>query len=258
MLRVLIAIALVGTAAVARADDDEAARAHFKVGQSYYDEANYTDALKAFKEALRLTKKPALHYNIALCHERLDQIPEAIASLETYLAEVPAATDRKLVEIRIANLKGRLEQIEQAQKAQREREAQERAQKEQAARAAAQAQAAPAPKRKRVATWVVGATGLALLLGSAVTGGLAQVQFNALSRDCPMDQCNANVQQADIDRGRRLALTTDVLWPIGVAAVGVAVALFFVEGRRPADKPKVTLAPFLSGSGGGLSLVATH
>ncbi len=265
-MRRLITVAVLAVlfaALPARADDDEAARAHFKVGQSYYDEANYTDALKAFQEAYRLTKKPALHYNIALCHERLEHYADAVTSLDAYLTDVPAASDRKLVESRIANLKSRLGKQQDAAKEQREREAREKAQKDQQAREAAERvkvtqTSATAKPRRRVATWVVGSVGLGLILCAAVTGGLAQAQYNQLSKDCPQGMCNASVKQEDIDRGKRLSLTTDVLWPIGVAAVGVAVALFFVEGRRPAEKPAVTLAPFVSGSGGGLTLVAIH
>src|SRR5258706_8539524 len=107
--RALLVALLLCSAAVARADDDQdAARLHFQVGQAYYDEANYTDALKEFREAYRLSKRPALLYNIGLCHEHLDQYEEAIAALERYLREQPTSGDRSIIEQRIANLRRRV------------------------------------------------------------------------------------------------------------------------------------------------------
>jgi tetratricopeptide (TPR) repeat protein len=235
-----LAIALLYSPCAPPADDNEAARAHFQVGQSYYDEANYAEALKAFKEAHRLSKRPALHYNIALCYERLDRYGDAITSLEAYLAEVPEATDRKLVEGRIANLRER----ERERKQQEAREAAARPKPPETKPAAPAVVEQPRPKPHRVATWVVGGLGLGLLAGSAITGGLAQAQFNTLESHCPGGACDGSVTQADVDRGRTLAITTDVLWPIGLVAVGTAVALFFVEGR-----PK---------KGGGVAFVTRH
>jgi tetratricopeptide (TPR) repeat protein len=233
-----LAIALLLQTLSARADDNEAARAHFQVGQSYYDEANYAEALKAFKEAHRLSKRPALHYNIALCHERLEHYSEAIASLEAYLTEVPEATDRKLVEGRIANLRER-EARERERKEREARDAAARAKPPEPAPASPAVVEQPPPKRRRVATWVVGGLGLGLLAGS-----VAQAHYDYLQSHCPGDRCDTTVTQADKDYGRTLTIATDVLWPIGLVAVGTAVALFFIEGR-----PK---------KGGGVAFVTRH
>jgi len=60
-------------AAPARAgtDEDERAKAHFLAGQSYYEQASYTDALREFNEAYRISKRPSLLYNIARRHQAL-------------------------------------------------------------------------------------------------------------------------------------------------------------------------------------------
>ncbi|HEX6835065.1 MAG TPA: tetratricopeptide repeat protein, partial [Polyangia bacterium] len=106
---IVIAAVVCAAAAAARAnsDDDERAKAHFLAGQSYYEQASYTDALREFNEAYRISKRPALLYNIARCDEALEQYADAVKMLEAYLDQDPQTTDREAVETRIANLKER-------------------------------------------------------------------------------------------------------------------------------------------------------
>jgi hypothetical protein len=101
---------LLALVAVAHADSaqDEIARAHFISGQSYYDGGKYAEALKSFTEAYRLSRRPALLYNVALCHERLGRIDRAIDALENYLADAGQVRDRTAVERHVAELKARL------------------------------------------------------------------------------------------------------------------------------------------------------
>jgi hypothetical protein len=114
-------------AASARADptDDEAARNHFLSGTSYYDEARYEDALREFNEALRLSKRPALLFNIAACHERMSRWTEAIAALKAYLGSVPNVEDRSSIERRIATFEEKLGKEREA-RAELERRSEER------------------------------------------------------------------------------------------------------------------------------------
>src|SRR5205823_8227100 len=91
---------------------------------------------------------------------------------------------------------------------------------------------APAPvrARRRVATWVVAGLSGALLVGAVGAGVFAQLKYGALTDRCPMNACDPTSYpnaQADRDAGRAAAIATDVLWPLGVAAAGVALALFF-------------------------------
>src|SRR5688500_9535977 len=104
-MRSVLVLMLVTSVAWAGAEEDEVARAHFLSGQAYYEQASYENALRAFREAYRVSKRPALQYNIALCHERLGDLDGAIAALERYLAEMPTAPDRVAVEVRIKNLR---------------------------------------------------------------------------------------------------------------------------------------------------------
>ncbi len=241
-------------AARALTEEEERAKAHFLAGQSYYDQASYGDALREFNEAYRLSKKPALLYNIARCHEALEQYGDAIKMLERYLQEEPDTTDRAAVETRIANLKERQSRLQKMPS-----EPREPVTPPPVAPTVTPTQP-PAPSlwhRKRLWTWIVGGVGLGALAAALGTGVASQVTYNDLGNKCPGGHCDpATVPDAQsrIDRGSKLALATDVLWPVGAAAVAAGVALFFLEGRHPVERPHARLLPLVAPSCGGLAV----
>ena len=224
----LVAVAVVcALVAIARAgtEEDERAKAHFLAGQSYYDQASYNDALREFNEAYRISKRPALLYNIARCHEALENYADAVKMLQQYLQEDPDTNDREAVETRIANLKER----------QAARDAKPQPPPAVVAPPPTVATPPPPPPRKRRYTWIVGGVGVGLLAAALGTGIASQLSYNDLSSHCSGTTCDpATVPnaQSKIDSGKRLALATDILWPIGAAAVVTGVVLFFVEGRH--------------------------
>ncbi len=229
--------------ALALSEEDERAKAHFLAGQSYYDQASYADALKEFNEAYRLSKKPALLYNIARCFEGLGQLGDAVSMLERYLTDEPDTSDRTSIEERIRNLKER-----------QKRAAEAAAPPPPAPPKVAEAPAPPPPPppvsdhapRHRRWTYIVGGAGIAILGGALGTGLASQLDYNSLHDDCPNKTCAgvANAQSR-IDSGKQLSLATDVLWPVGAAAVATGIVLFFVEGRHA--HVHATLAPFHTG-----------
>jgi tetratricopeptide (TPR) repeat protein len=105
----ILAWSVPAAAQVPQADED-AAKAHFLAGSAYYEQANYTDAVKEFIEAHRLSKRPDLLYNISVCYERLGRWDDAIASLQQYLSERPEAPDRAVIESRIKSYEQRRDQ----------------------------------------------------------------------------------------------------------------------------------------------------
>ena len=249
---VIVAV-LCAAVATARAtpEDDERAKAHFLAGQSYYEQASYTDALREFNEAYRISKRPALLYNIARCHEALEQYADAVKMLEAYLDQDPQTSDRAAVETRIGNLKEREAAQEKAQKA-----ATETAKPPPTTATATTSPPAPPPapaQRKRVATWIVGGIGLGALAAALGTGVASQLAYNDLSSKCTGDRCDASLQ-GKLNTGRRLAVATDVLWPIGAAAVATAVVLFFVEGRHGHKEHASVVVPLVGPSLGGLAV----
>jgi hypothetical protein len=254
-----LAIATVVCALVAPAhamtEEEERAKAHFLAGQSYYDQASYSDALREFNEAYRISKKPALLYNIARCFEALEKYSDAVNMLQRYLEEDPQTTDRAAVETRIANLKER--QAAAARVHVTPSEPPET--KPTPAQPVAQPTPPPQPPsllhRKRVYTWIFGGIGVAALAGALGTGVSSQLSYDDLKSKCGGGSCDpATVPNAQnkIDSGKRLALATDVLWPIGAAAVVTAVVLFFVEGRHAPER--ASLVPIVGPAMGGFAV----
>ena len=204
--------------------DEEAAKAHYLAGSAYYDQANYSDAVKEFNEAHRLSKRADLLYNISVCYERLGRWDDAIGSLQQYLTERPDAPDRAVIESRIANFQQRRD----AEKA--------------------QLQAPPPPpppvkptvsapvRRRHVTSLIVGGIGAGLLVAAIGTGATAQLTYDDLNNKCPNSVCNGRDQQLrdEATLGKGLAISTDVLLGVGGAAVITGVILFIVEMRRPA------------------------
>lgn len=205
--------------------DEEAAKAHFLAGEAYYQQANYGDAVKEFNEAHRLAKRPDLLYNISVCYERLGRWDEAIGALQQYLTEKPEAPDRAVIESRIANFQQRRD----AEKS--------------AAAAAAAAQPTPPPvqpapppaRRKHTVSIVVASVGAGLLIGALGTGVTAQLTYNDVGMKCPNSVCNGNDSSLrnEVELGRALAISTDVLLAAGGATLIAGVVLFVVEMRRP-------------------------
>jgi hypothetical protein len=128
--------------------------------------------------------------------------------------------------------------------------------------AAATVVAPPAPREETVIEpgqpipgIVVGATGLALLVGGGVFLGLRQSTLATLREACPTGQGCASEFEDDAARGRVFNGLTWGLGAAGLAAVGAGVALYFTLGQ---DKPvtravnaRVSVGPrglFLSGS----------
>jgi tetratricopeptide (TPR) repeat protein len=219
--------------------DEDAAKAHFLAGQAYYEQANYSDAVKEFIEAHRLSQRADLLYNISVCYERLGRWDDAISSLQQYLTEKPDAPDRAVIDSRIKNYETRRDQ--------------ERARTAAAAPPVAPppAPVAPAPRR-HVASWIVGGIGAGLLLAALGTGVTAHLTYNDLFTKCGMSTTCDGTQtlRDEASFGRALTISTDVLLAVGGATLITGVILFIVEARK---KPPAAHS-WVSPSPGGLSV----
>jgi tetratricopeptide (TPR) repeat protein len=94
--------------AVARADDRELARKHFREGSQHYKLGEFSDALQSFKAAYRAFEDPSLLFNIAQCQRQLNLKQEAIRTYRAYLHDVPNAPERAEVQTTIAALEDAL------------------------------------------------------------------------------------------------------------------------------------------------------
>ncbi len=125
--------------------------------------------------------------------------------------------------------------------------------------------AAPAPlpdrtslsARRRLYTWIVGGTGAALLVGALAAGIVAHGRYGDLQSNCAPDGACDVVKVPDaqglIDGGKASSLASDVLLGVGVAAVAAGVVLYFVEGRRLAER-RAWITPTVSATGAGVSI----
>lgn len=83
------------------------ARRAYNEGSEHFNAGRYTEALTSFERAYTLRANPVVLKPIIECHERLGQVPEAIASIERYLREAPTAPDHAAMETRLRSLQQR-------------------------------------------------------------------------------------------------------------------------------------------------------
>ena len=96
--------------AAAQADSDVVARAkeRFAAGAQAYREARYKDAIDLFLQANKIEPHPELVFNVGQAYEKLADVPNALRSYREYLRLSPGAHDRATVEASIRNLEARL------------------------------------------------------------------------------------------------------------------------------------------------------
>ena len=81
------------------------ARSVFDAGEVAFRDGRYADALVYFKRAYDLSHRPALLFNIGLCHDRLRDDDAAIEAYERYLSEVQTPPNRREVDDRLDALR---------------------------------------------------------------------------------------------------------------------------------------------------------
>lgn len=106
VLFVALSLSVVAPDRVA-AQSENMAKNHYLAGKSYYQQGRYTESIREFEEAHRLSSKPELLYNIAQAYEKLGNLAQAVKYLEQYL-EAPDLSNRMAVEEHLKNLKARL------------------------------------------------------------------------------------------------------------------------------------------------------
>lgn len=85
--------------------DSSATKALYEAGREYYQGGEYQKALDKFVELILLSENMRFQYDLALCHEKLDNKREAIEAYQLYLKEGnPTEVRREEVEARIAAL----------------------------------------------------------------------------------------------------------------------------------------------------------
>jgi tetratricopeptide (TPR) repeat protein len=107
-------------------------------------------------------------------------------------------------------------------------------------------------KPGRLWTWVALGVGGAAGIAGGVVGGVAMKKKSELEELCIDDHCPPS-SQGDIDTGKRLNLTADILYVVGGVGAVAAVVLFFVEPRLIEDD-RVAITPTVSTDSAGFAV----
>ncbi len=103
-----ILLSATGQRAASAQSNIELSKAHYAAAAAYYKQGRYREAIKEFEASYKLSNKPALLYNIAVCWERLGNLRKAIDFRKQYLAGMPDAPDKAQVLLQIRSLEARL------------------------------------------------------------------------------------------------------------------------------------------------------
>ena len=243
-----------GAQAQSGSDGDAEARVHFEAGSLYYETERYEEALDEFSEAYRLSGRSPLLYNMGQALERLERHGEALDRFSEYLEAVPDSPMRAEVEERIVRLRALHAEWQRSMAAQRqaerlarsEAEAEEAQRREEEARIAAEAELRSelADQRSGVplASIVSWSAAGAVAVGALATGIMAAGVHSDLADECGVSTVCPSRLSGEINRGERLALTSDILTGLAVlgAATGMTLWLLDRNGETPTQ---ITVAP---------------
>jgi len=253
----------------------ERAKALFAKGNEHYNLGEFEKALEQYRRAYRAKPLPAFLFNIAQCHRKLGQHDDAVTMYQSYLAGVPDAQNKALVESLITESRTKLaEEQKSAAAADKVRQDQERAsaekQKAEEMRRAKEAEAKVAAERTQAAriaadrdlynkhparTWAyVGAgVGALAMIGGGVFGMRsrdAQMAFDDAGCGDPsqlLTQAELATCRDDRDRGQRSALYSNVLLIGGGAVLATSILVFVLDpgnlGRPEDSRAQLRITP---------------
>jgi hypothetical protein len=104
VLRYLVILLALGTAARASADDRAEARAHYQAGMKYFAGGDYHGAIREFSAAQQIAPADLNNYNLALCYDKLGDPEPAIQYYRAFLDKQPGTDKRTEIEASINRL----------------------------------------------------------------------------------------------------------------------------------------------------------
>jgi tetratricopeptide (TPR) repeat protein len=239
---------LLGVATASAQTSDADAQTHFATGRGYFDSGDYDAAVREFERAYELSPRPSLLYDLYEAHERLGHAAKAANYLEQYLRLSELVEERDALEVRLADLKQRLESGETAHTL----PAWMPSPSSGAHRSQKPARAGEPPRASERFVQAMAFFGVAGAgaVTFAVAGALALKEDQSLTRTCG-HICTDH----DVSGLRRRTMVADI--GLGLLAVGtlVGVTLLWVE-RRERSRGAATLRPTVGfdSHGGSLAL----
>ncbi len=220
----ILAGTLIGASGAQAGGSNDVAATRFELGQKLYAVGRYAEAVVAYEAARKLAPRPELDLQIARCHERMSDWPNAIAAYTRYIETTPTPLDADTVLVHIGELRDKgptpppaVLQIELAPVA-----------------------ATPRPRGMFIGGAILGGVGLCGVgagIGMGVAGDQAAGAATARGRaHLPYDP--AQDQQIATDR-----IAQGVLLGVGAAMVVTGVILMAVGKRTPARFARLIAAP---------------
>lgn len=212
----LLLPATVSLSAAAQGDDMARAKDAFTRGQTLYDSGEYEEAAAAFQESFDAFPHFRTIFNLALCHEKLEDIPAAVEMYERYLdwsEEVPA---RGEVEEKLAELRALLPPAPEPEPEPGDGE-EERPE--------------PGPDL-RASGWITLGVGAAGVITGGVMLGLAASKKSEVE-GVDGEPYDPDVHDAMIDDGERYERVGWIVGGIGLTAAAVGVVMLVIS-----DKPE--------------------
>jgi tetratricopeptide (TPR) repeat protein len=239
--------------AAAPAGETESFDALIAQATEKFKDKDYAGSVALFERAYAVQPEPAILFNIGRIYEEAQNAEAAIGYYEKFIAdESVELKDREKAVQRLQVLRTIVE-IREKEKA----KAQPPAPKPQPETQPRPADPQPKPTTDKPqqnrflkpAGFALIGTGAALLIGGAVSGGLARRQYGAFTSAETLQQ-SEDAQQ----RGRQLAITADALFITGgiVAAVGVVLLVVPSVRKSRAAKAAAALSPQVSPTQVGL------
>lgn len=90
-------------------EEKQRVQQHVEAGKTAYDDGNFEKSLYEFQQAFDLLRHPDFMYRIALAHDRLGHLEEAVSSYRQFLRMAPEAEERPQIERTIQELEERLQ-----------------------------------------------------------------------------------------------------------------------------------------------------
>lgn len=221
---------------------DQMAREHFQSGRAYFASGDYERALDAFESARELSGRPALYYNIYLCHERLGHWGEAADALESFLAEGDPGDERTVLESRLGHLRERAAEAEAAAQASVDEEGAPAS--ADPSETAEPAEDGGAMRVGAISSFSVAGAGAVLWL---VGGAMGLSENNDLE-----STCSPNCTDAEVSRLETLNTVANV--GIVLTALGAATGItLLLLGKRGGDDARAEISPWVGRSTAGLT-----
>jgi len=185
----------------------------FNQGQAAYDHGDYTLAIDRWEEAYRLSKEPALLFNVAQAHRLANDCEQSLSSYKQFIALDPTSEQRPLADELVRELEPQCG----------------------ASTHAPIADASSAPSRlgdqlKIAGTVTVGAGGVSIVVGLAL-GHHGQTLGDEVTRACSAT-CDWSAQKGSDAAGRRDAAIGYALDGLGAAAIVGGAILYYLGDRH--------------------------